>query len=729
MPQVAVGAVLSGVLAGSAISAAGVLTVGFSLSAFAGSLILGGLSYALSPKPKKPSSFNAASSDQPGTVAVRQSDLTRTIVYGNTRVVRGYAHMVSTNENKDLHLIVMLCQGELRAIHEVWLNDYAIPNDWIDADGNVTQGRYAGYLKIRKHLGEADQDADSVATANIPEWTSQHRLRGIAYLYMVLNKNQDVYPTGVPNISAIVDGGAIYDPRLGTTAFTTNIALMAYDYIKASYGFASAVDDIDISNISAQANICDEIVDVTHVDYTATAVDAATDIITLSGDLLSLEYGDVVNVSSGGSPDLLPAGLTEDTDYYVIPYQVKGTPRIMLAASLSDAMARTPINLTTAGSTTMTVTKVGEPRYHGAGEIDTANSLSDNLSNLVNSMAGRAINIAGQWTLLAGAWRSPTLNLGIEDMRGSGVSIKNCLSMSDSYNSVKGLFSGQVTNYQESDYPVAQYDTYIDQDLGILAPRDLNLPYTTRPSTAQRIAKIELFRGRQDIAFTCDFSMKAMQLQPGDVVGITMDRIGWDDKYFEVTEFALDLNENGITTKLTLRETAEAIYDWSAGEAVDYDPAPNTTLTDPFNVAAPSSISYNSRLVETTAGDSIYMLQLQWDIHPDAFVREYGDFEIQFKKTDDTDWLPGFFVDGLLTQTDVVAASAGINYDLRIRARNNLGVRSGWSTIYGATAGSSGGVTSLEDYGSVADAPGSPLFDFGSVADAPTITGDYGFVA
>lgn len=726
MPQVAVGAVLAGVVSGSVISA-GVLTVGFSISAFAGSLILGGLSYALTPKPKK-SSFDPGA-QPPGNVAVRQSDLTRTHVYGNTRSVRGFAHMVSTNNNKDLHLIIMLCEGELRAINEVWMDDYCIPPDWIDADGKVTQGRYANYLTIRKHVGTPDQMADTLAISNIPDWTVNHRLQGIAYLYCILNRNQDVYPSGVPNISAIVDGPTIFDPRVGEKVWTSNVALFAYDFITADYGYAADDDDVNLDNIAAQANICDEIVTVTDLPIAATAVAPTTNIITLTGDILTLEYGDMVHVSSTGT---LPSGLSAATDYFVIPYQVKTTPRILLATSLDNAMARTAIDITTAGTGTLTVTKKGEPRYHGGGEVDTVDDLAQTLNNLVNSMAGRAINVAGEWTLLAGAWREPVLNLTQDDMRGSGLNYKNGLSMSDSYNRVKGLFTGPATNYQPTDYPIATYQTFLDQDLGIEATKELNLPYTSRATTAQRIGKIELFRGRQDIAYSSDYSTKLLQEQPGGVITKTLDRTGWEEKPFEITTMSLDATENGLIVKAGFRETAQAIYDWSAGEAVDYDPAPNTSLTNPFDVMIVGGFSFNSRLIETSDGDSIYTLTGKWEEHPDAFVREYGGFEIQFRLSDiangpEDNWSPGYFVDGHLTASDIVTASVGKLYDLRIRARNNLGVRSPWSNIYNATVGSSGGVVTTDDWLLVTGSP-TVFKDWGNVTDAPSSFEDWGFV-
>lgn len=724
MPQVAVAAAASAAVSyATGATVLGLTVLQTALVKAGVSLVLGGISQALTPKPKG----NAGSGidNRPGTVAVRQSDMTHTHVYGHVRAVRGYAHIVSTNDNKDLHLIVMLCQGPLRAINEIWVNDYAIPNDWIDSNGNVTQGRYANKMQIRKVLGTSTQLADSVAVANMPEWTTDHRLQGIAYLYVKLIKDQDVYPTGVPNISAVVEGPALFDPRIGALRWTTNIAQYAYDFITSEKGFATSGNDVDSVNISAQMNICDEIVTVSNEPFTAESVAAGTDIITLSGDLLTLQYGDRVQVTSTSS---LPGGISALTDYYVIPYQIKDTPRIKLATSLLNAMAGTAIDISSAGSGTITVTKTGEPRYHGGGVFDTEQNLSQTLVDIVNSMAGRAVNIAGAWTLLAGAYRSPAIEFTIDDLRGNGVNWRNGLSMADSFNVVKGTFRGQPTLYQDTDYPAARYDTFISQDLGIEQPRDLPLTFCTRPTTAQRIAKIELFKARQDISVTADFSTKAMQVQPGDTIELTIDRYGWAQKEFEVTTFGFDIGEGGIVCKLGLRETAQAIYDWTAGEAITFDPAPNTTLTNPFNVLIPAGVSYNSNFVETRDGDAVFTIQLDWDLHPDGFVREFGDFEIQFKESDELNWRPSFFVDGQLTATDVVTATAGVFYDVRIRARNNLGVRSAWVTLEGVVVGSSGGVTVSDDWRLVSDTV-SIFKDWGGVADTISTSEDWGFVA
>lgn len=718
MPQVAVAAVIAG--ASQALAGATFLGV---MTAIGKSVLLGVISSALTPKPKKPSGSTVT--NRPGTVAVRQSDLTHIHVYGHTRAVRGYAHIESTDANKNLHLIIILCQGELRAINEIWINDYAIPNDWLDADGNVTQGRYANKLQIRKHLGAPDQLADTVAMANIPGWSTTDRLQSTAYIYCKLIKDQDVYPTGVPNISAVVEGPTLYDPRVSALRWSTNLAQFARDFILSDEkGFGAAGDDVDDVNIASEMNICDEMVTVTNKTYSVTAVVSSSDLITLSGSILELEFGDRVTIASTGS---IPSGLSAATNYFVIPYQVKDTPRIGLATSLVNAMAKTYIDITSAGSGTITIIKNAEPRYHGGGSFDTETNLSSTLADIAASMAGRAYPIAGAWSILSGAWRAPAIEFTIDDLRGQGISWKNGLSMSDSYNIVKGTFAGAATYYQDTDYPIARYATFVSDDYGQESVRDLNLGFMTRATAAQRVAKIELFRGRQGITVSATFSTKAMQVQPGDVIQLTIARYGWVQKEFEVTTFMFDTSTEGVFCKLGLRETAQAIYDWGSGEAIEYDPAPNTLLTSPFDVQIPSGVRFNSRFIETAGGDSLYTLQLEWDEHPDGFVREFGDFEIQFKLTADSIWLPSFFVAGLQTQTDVVTASSGVLYDLRIRARNRLGVRSAWSVIEGATVGSSGGVTTSLDYALVSDTV-STSEDWGLVSDAVTTEIDYGSV-
>lgn len=737
MPAVVAGAAISGLVSGTVI-AGGVLTFGFSWLSFAGSLALGGLSHALTPKPKRQAFVTPVDRNN---IAVRQPTVTRKHVYGRTRMTDVHAHMTTQGDdsNSKLHAFLVISDDEWTSIDEIWADDYVIPVDWLDASGNVTQGRYANKLRVRIHLGDPNQVADPVAVAEIPEWTDDHRGRGVCYVWFTLSKDRDVYPTGLPNFSVVGRAKAVYDPRTLSERFTSNAALFAHDFLaRADYGFQAFAASIDDVNIAAEANICDEFVDTAALDMTMRSVDTTTNIMTMTEEMLLFQLGDRVEVVTAGTP---PAGLATGTDYYVIVVQSRGNPingddpatypRMKFAATFDDAMNDVAIDISSSGSGTITIRKTGEPRYHGAGVCDTADQMGDTINDMLNAMAGRAIHTGGKWQLLAGAWREPTLTLTLSDMRGDGFEFTRPINMAEKFNIIAGKYISSTNNYQSADFPTIKYQEFIDDDGGIeYPPRQLHLGYTDRSTTAQRIGKIELFRSRQDIVISSSFSMKGIQSQPGDTVILDIPEfVGFDEKLFEVTQTGFTVGGAGNPTMRmdhTFRSTTEAIYDWSQGEDEILNPPPNTILPNPFVVEVPTGVAFSSRAVETEQADLVYSLMLRWDPHPNAFVTENGQFEIQFKKSAETEWEPSFFVDGSITFTSVLTSSVNVQYDLRIRAVNFLGRRSNWVTLFNASIGTSGGVGATQDWGEWVSAP-SVFQDWGDWTSVPGATQDWGF--
>lgn len=118
--------------------------------------------------------------------------------------------------------------------------------------------RFYNYVTISKHLGGADQTADADLIAANVGWTSAHRLRGVAYLYVRLTYDRDVFPRGIPNIKAIVKGKKVYDPRTATTAWSDNWALCVRDYVASAYGLGAASSELDSASFIAAANVADE---------------------------------------------------------------------------------------------------------------------------------------------------------------------------------------------------------------------------------------------------------------------------------------------------------------------------------------------------------------------------------------------------------------------------------------------------------------------------------------
>jgi predicted phage tail protein len=113
------------------------------------------------------------------------------------------------------------------------------------------------------HTGADDQPADEELVEAVSEWTTAHRLRGTAYLYTRLKYDQDVFPGGVPTITALVNGRKVYDPRDTSTAFSNNPALCIRDYLtNTRYGRGIDSSLIDDTSFSAAANYCDETVTI-----------------------------------------------------------------------------------------------------------------------------------------------------------------------------------------------------------------------------------------------------------------------------------------------------------------------------------------------------------------------------------------------------------------------------------------------------------------------------------
>lgn len=214
------------------------LTVGGSIAAFSwtaaaiafgASMVMSVAGHLLAPKPQSGSLTSFGEGDF--TRQFRQSTAERTYVYGECRVSGAIAFIGSTDDDKFLHIVTILAGHEIEEIGEIIVNDQSIPPDHIDGSGMVTTGVYADKIRIRKHLGTADQTADSLLVSEVSGWTVNHRLRGIAYIYCRLEYDRDIFPSGIPNFSAYIKGKKILDSRDSVTRYTSNVALMVKDYL------------------------------------------------------------------------------------------------------------------------------------------------------------------------------------------------------------------------------------------------------------------------------------------------------------------------------------------------------------------------------------------------------------------------------------------------------------------------------------------------------------------
>jgi len=236
-----------------------VITVGASM----------GVSRLLAPKMPSMSDLNDRG------IMTRSPTSPRQIIYGQAKVSGTIVFLATSGtKNEYLHIVVALAGHEVQEIGDVYFNEDLVLTG--SGDGYATgkyaaAGSYTGSL-IHKHLGSTTQTVDTTLQSDFPvDWDSNHRLRGIAYIYCKLTFSNEIFVGGIPNISCVVKGRKVYDPDSETTAYSANPALCLRDYLTdADLGMGMDASEIDDASVVAAASICDGQVEIKPVTSPAT---------------------------------------------------------------------------------------------------------------------------------------------------------------------------------------------------------------------------------------------------------------------------------------------------------------------------------------------------------------------------------------------------------------------------------------------------------------------------
>lgn len=232
------------------------------IGAAVGSLVAYGGNRIVDSMEKKKPSAGAQLASENAKRLVRGASEPRRIVYGRARVSGPLIYAASYGAQKEwILLVIPLADHACQSIDAIWLGETRIPAADIDANGLVTGGRFANNVYVKRYLG-TQTAADPDLVANSPDgWTAADKLTGITYIYLRMRFNADLFPYGIPNISAEVTGkSAILDPRTNATAYANNWSLCILDYLKSEYGLAASDDEIDLPSFITAANLSDEAV-------------------------------------------------------------------------------------------------------------------------------------------------------------------------------------------------------------------------------------------------------------------------------------------------------------------------------------------------------------------------------------------------------------------------------------------------------------------------------------
>jgi hypothetical protein len=116
------------------------------------------------------------------------------------------------------------------------------------------------FVRIRPYVGAAGQNVGADLAAEYPgKVTATDRFAGMALAVIDVLYEPDVFPQGRPNVSAVLRGAKMYDPRTGATVFSENLALMALHYFTYAYGWARSSALARAADIVVAANVCDTI--------------------------------------------------------------------------------------------------------------------------------------------------------------------------------------------------------------------------------------------------------------------------------------------------------------------------------------------------------------------------------------------------------------------------------------------------------------------------------------
>lgn len=329
-----------------------------------------------------------------------------------------------------------------------------------------------------------------------------------------------------------------------------------------------------------------------------------------------------------------------------------------------------------------------EKRYVVSGVIDTGNPVGDNLRELLNPGGGIATRAGGKWSILPGYYRTPEIEID-ESWLDGPIRVRTRQSKRDLFNVVRGVYSSPESLWQPTDLPVLKSATFIAEDQGREIAVDREFLFTTSPACGQRLQKQALFKNRLQAEVELKCNLKAFAVQVGDVVGITRSAYGWDNKPFEVVTWRLAPREDGDVIRLgvdiTLRETASAVYDWTADDETIVAASAANTLPGPGDVSPPDGLDVTEVLYSTRDGGGVKSkIVLVAGEADDGFVVSY-QFEI--REVGALEWDDKPRVDS--PRFEIFDATPGI-YDIRVKAINRVGASSDYVTVRREIYGLSG---------------------------------------
>lgn len=323
-------------------------------------------------------------------------------------------------------------------------------------------------------------------------------------------------------------------------------------------------------------------------------------------------------------------------------------------------------------------------RYSMNGVIELSQGRDQIINLFVSAMAGAMVYSEAKVLIFAGKGQRPVAQPITEDMLIGPPVIVPQASTDQVFNTVKGTFLDGLSKWSFNDFPPVSFPDQVAAD-GHEIIRDIQLPLTNDPITAQRLATIFLRRERLEGTLTLECDWSAFNYTVWDVIPINLPTLGWVNKQYQLMswefKFPSARSPGGVT--LNLREYSPDVYSDDMAVRVDHG-AGTIVVPDLSVIAAPawvSAVSNDSTGNPTTGAPRV---QARWAQSANPYCSGYQVAMVRAgAEPEELDWVQ---LNGAHATAHLFPATAGMSYQVYVKATSVYGTASAAAVSASVTA-------------------------------------------
>lgn len=632
------------------------------------------------------------------------------VIYGTRRTAGKWVFTSPSNdlpgdiENEALYAAYLLCEGPVESISDPFIDGRSIAN--IPEYQNATAFRY--------FTGEDDQPASATLMSRFSGWTSNHRLRGKAYVvvYLRMDRNSALFSGSLPELTFLVKGKKVRDPRLGgddqPLVWSDNYALISRDLMTSNrYGASLDSEFIDEDSVVDSANFYDRtrgyvtlvssqlpsVVSSSSIDYENNELTLTAYFYNFSGDVtqqigysFNIYRGSVKGEYIGSVQSVYYFENVDETRMRLDSPLTGNGPFVISASRKSESEVR--VNTCNFYADTdqdvydNILTLAAEGRFMVPYNNGKYSIIPDDLISPAEDdfSVSESVDIAVDYGLITDP-ANISSDYGLIDDQVEFVhitpdEIKGAISIKggnkrDFYNKAVITFPNKANSYKPSEASWPPEGSQQEVDYLTEDGEELLFRYESETITdsweAINYAKTVVQQSRTKF-IDIQTTMAAAKLIIGSTFFITYPSYGWAKKWLKCEGLSL-LSDGGVA--ISAREIDAPLYDLITSESSAY--ARYTELQNPLDVAAPTNLILTDISALQEDGTYVTALQIVWTVSANILAQSY---EVQWKSSSDSEYSAGVTRN---TQFELRSLKDETIYDVRVRGVSIIGgITSDW---------------------------------------------------